>query len=144
MQHPNFIQSYFHGTKADLQSGKPIVPGHPANYGARIARYVYVTSNLNVAIWAAELAQGKNPSRIFVVEPIGTIENDPNLKDKKFPGNPTNSLRSNQGFIVVAEVVGWMRHSEEEVREAREKVEAALKMGAPILEKEPGDGGNGV
>lgn len=93
-QHPNFIQSYYHGTKADLSVGEVVVPGYDSNYGVRKAKFVYATSNLNVAIWGAELAVGAGPGRIFVVEPIGTMENDPNLTDKKFPGNPTNSFRA--------------------------------------------------
>ena len=93
-QHPTFIQSDYHGTKADLRVGDVFVPGHDSNYGTRNAKFVYVTSNLNVAIWGAALAVGAGPGRIYVVEPIGTMENDPNLTDKKFPGNPTNSFRA--------------------------------------------------
>jgi hypothetical protein len=133
-QHPNFIQSYFHGTKASLRVGDLVVPGNNANYGERKAKFVYVSSNLNVAIWAAELALGDGPGRIYVVEPVGTIENDPNLTDKKFTGNPTNSFRTLEGFKVVAEVKDWQGHPPEEVKAAREKVELALKNGAPIIE----------
>lgn len=133
-QHPNFIQSYFHGSKASLSVGELIVPGNNANYGERTARFVYASSNLNVAIWAAELATGDGLGRIYVVEPVGTIENDPNLTDKKFPGNPTNSFRSREGFRVVAEVKGWQGHPPEEVRAARDKVDQALRNGAPIIE----------
>ena len=103
-QHPNFIQSYFHGTKVNLSIGDLVVPGNNANYGERKAKFVYASSNLNVAIWGAELAVGDGPGRIYVVEPLGPIENDPNLTDKKFPGNPTNSFRAREGFKVVAEV----------------------------------------
>ena len=134
VQHPNFIQSYFHGTKAHLRVGDLVVPGNVANYGERKAKFVYASSNLNVAIWGAELAVGDGPGRIYVVEPVGTIENDPNLTDKKFPGNPTNSFRAREGFRVVAEVSGWPGHPPEEIRAAREKVDLALKNGAPIIE----------
>ena len=134
MEHPNFIQSYFHGTKANLKVGDRIVPGNNANYGERKAKFVYASSNLNVAIWGAELAVGEGHGRIYVVEPIGGIENDPNLTDKKFPGNPTNSFRSREGFNVVAEVKDWRGHPAEEVKAAREKVDQALKAGAPIIE----------
>ena len=95
---------------------------------------MYASSNLNVAIWAAELAVGDGPGRIYVVEPLGTMENDPNLTDKKFPGNPTNSFRAREGFKVVGEVKDWQGHSPEEIRAAREKVDLALKNGAPIIE----------
>jgi hypothetical protein len=133
-QHPNFIQSYFHGTKASLRVGDLIVPGNNANYGARKAKFVYASSNLNVAIWGAELAMGDGLARIYVVEAIDTVENDPNLTDKKFPGNPTNSFRAREGFRVVGEVKDWQGHSPEEIKAAREKVDLALKNGAPIIE----------
>jgi rifampin ADP-ribosylating transferase len=133
-QHPNFIQSYFHGTKSDLSIGALVAPGNSANYGQRKAKFVYASSNLNVAIWAAELAVGDGPGRIYVVEPMGTIENDPNLTDKKFPGNPTNSFRSQAGFKVVAEVMDWQGHPPAEITAARDKVDLALKNCAPILE----------
>lgn len=132
--HPNFVQSYFHGTKRNLKVGDLIVPGHDANYGERRSKFVYASSNLNVAIWAAELAMGEGLSRIFVVESVGAIENDPNLTDKKFPGNPTNSFRAKEGFKVVAEVKDWLGHPIEEIKAAREKVDLALKNGAPIIE----------
>ena len=133
-QHPNFIQSYFHGTKSNLRVGDLIVPGNDANYGQRKAKFVYASSNLNVAIWGAELAVGDGPGRIYVVEPIGTIENDPNLTDKKFSGNPTNSYRAQKGFQVVAEVTDWQRHPPDEIKAARAKVDLALMNGAPIIE----------
>lgn len=133
-QHPNFIQSYFHGTKASLRTADLIVAGNDANYGERKSKFVYASSNLNVAIWAAELAVGDGPGRIYVVEPVGEIENDPNLTDKKFSGNPTNSFRARDGFRVVAEVKGWRGHPAEEIKAAREKVDLALKNGAPIIE----------
>ncbi len=133
-QHPNFIQSYFHGTKVNLRIGDFVVPGNNANYGERKAKFVYASSNLNVAIWGAELAVGDGPGRIYVVEPLGSIENDPNLTDKKFPGNPTNSFRAREGFKVVAEVKNWQGHPPEEIRAARDKVELALKNGAPVIE----------
>jgi hypothetical protein len=132
--HPNFIQTYFHGTKSQLNIGDLVVPGNNANYGERKAKFVYASSNLNVAIWAAELAVGDGAPRIYVVEPMGPIENDPNLTDKKFPGNPTNSFRCRNGFKVVAEVSDWQGHPADEIKAAREKVDLALKNGAPIIE----------
>jgi rifampin ADP-ribosylating transferase len=134
-RHPNFVQSYLHGTKRAFAIGELVVPGHAANYGARTSKYVYASANLNVAIWGAELAVGDGPGRVYVVEPLGSVEDDPNLTDKKFPGNPTNSYRSREGFRVVAEVRGWQGHPPEEVQAARAAVELALKNGAPILEE---------
>jgi rifampin ADP-ribosylating transferase len=133
-QHPNFVQSYFHGTKCSLTVGEQIVPGYAANYGERTSKYAYATSNLNVAIWGAELALGNGPSRVYVVEPLGPIENDPNVTDKKFPGNPTNSFRARDGFTVVAEVLHWRGHAPDEIRAAREGIELAMKNGAEIIE----------
>lgn len=133
--HPNFIQSYFHGTKANLSVGEIIVPGNNANYGDRKAKFVYASSNLNVAIWGAELAVGDGPARVYVVEPVGTIENDPNLTDKKYPGNPTNSYRARGGFNVVGEVRNWQGHPPDEIKAARERVDLLLKSGAPIIEE---------
>ncbi|MEZ4650989.1 MAG: NAD(+)--rifampin ADP-ribosyltransferase [Candidatus Eisenbacteria bacterium] len=133
-QHPNFIQCYFHGTKSNLSVGDLVVPGNDANYGQRKAKYVYASSNLNVAIWGAEMAVGEGPGRIYVVEPIGPIENDPNLTDKKFSGNPTNSYRAKEGFKVVGEVKDWQGHPSAEIKAARERVDLALENGAPIVE----------
>jgi hypothetical protein len=133
-QHPNFIKSYFHGTKRTLTIGDLIVPGNEANYGQRKAKFVYASSNLNVAIWAAELALGEGPGRVYVVEPMGAVEDDPNLTDKKFPGNPTNSYRAREGFKVVAEVKAWRGHPPDAIKAARESVDLALKNGAPIIE----------
>ena len=121
-------------TKVNLSVGDLVVPGNHANYGERKAKFVYASSNLNVAIWGAELAVGDEPGRIYVVEPLGPIENDPNLTDKKFPGNPTNSFRAREGFKVVAEVKNWQGHPPEEIRAARDKVDLALKNGAPVIE----------
>lgn len=88
-------QQFYHGTKAHLKQGDLIGPGYNSNYGTRKkARYVYLTATLNAAIWGAELAHGEGPGRIYIVEPTGSIADDPNLTDKKFPGNPTKSYRN--------------------------------------------------
>ena len=83
-------QQFYHGTKADLKQGDLIKPGYNSNYGKRKkAAYVYLTATLDAATWGAELALGEGPGRIYIVEPTGPIEDDPNLTDKKYPGNPT-------------------------------------------------------
>ncbi len=103
-----FAQTYFHGTKADLKTGDLIEVGFNSNYGQKKnAKYIFLTATLDAAIWGAELAFGKGPERIYLVEPTGAIEDDPDLTDKKFPGNPTKSYRSTHPFRVVGEVKNW-------------------------------------
>jgi hypothetical protein len=130
-----FSQSFFHGTKADLTLGDQIVASYNSNYGERPqAKYVYLTSNLNAAVWGAELAIGEGPGRIYVVEPTGSFEDDPNLTDKKFPGNPTNSYRTRDPLRVAGEVIGWQGHSPEEIKLRKENLERLLQNGAKIIE----------
>ena len=106
--------SFFHGTKADLKVGDFIITGKKKNYNDdRESKYVYFAGTLEAAIWGAELAEGDSKARIYVVEPTGDYENDPNLTDKKFPGNPTKSYRSKQPLKIVAEVIKWEGHSPE-------------------------------
>ena len=100
-----FAQTYFHGTKADLCIGDLIAVGFASNFGHRNeARYVFLTATLDAAIWGAELALGDGRERIYLVEPTGPVEDDPDLTDRKFPGNPTRSYRSTHPFRVVGEV----------------------------------------
>lgn len=99
-------QTLYHGTRADLQLGDLIAPGYRSNYGKRKkATYVYLSAALDAATWGAELAAGDGPGRIYIVEAMGEIFDDPNLTDKKFPGNPTKSYRSREALKVVGEVM---------------------------------------
>ena len=99
---------YFHGTKVALRTGDRIVPGHASNYGAgRPAGWVYMTARLEIAVLAAELAGGDGSALVYVVEPEGEVEDDPNVTDKKFPGNPTRSYRTQGALRVLGEVTGW-------------------------------------
>src|SRR5690606_12628380 len=99
-----FDKSFFHGTKADLKPGDLIVAGKDSNYVPNYeSKYVYLTSNLSVAVWGAELASGESSCRIYVVEPTGRIEDDPNVTNKRFSGNPTRSFRTREPIRVVAE-----------------------------------------
>lgn len=125
MSNPVFPgRSFFHGTKANLKPGDLIQAGYNSNYGKReMAAYVYLSGTLNAAIWGAELAFGEQPGRIYVVEATGAIEDDPNLTDKKYPGNPTLSYRSKDPLRVIGEVVGWQGHPEEELNNMKAKVE---------------------
>jgi rifampin ADP-ribosylating transferase len=105
---------FYHGTKADLHIGDLLVPGHSSNYGqgAR-ANFVYFSAAMEAAIWGAELAQGGGKGRIYAVEPTGGYEDDPNLTDKKYPGNPTLSYRTREALRIIGEVEQWKGHSQE-------------------------------
>lgn len=119
-----FAQTYFHGTKADLKIGDLIEAGFNSNYGQRKnAKYIFLSATLDAAIWGAELAFGDARERIYLVEPTGEIENDPDLTDKKFPGNPTQSFRSTQPYRVVGEVTVWQGHPTEQVNTMKEQLE---------------------
>jgi rifampin ADP-ribosylating transferase len=88
-------ERYYRGTRANLQPGDLIETGYNSNFGSgNGAKYVYLTATADAAVWGAELATGEGPGRIYVVEPTGPIEDDPNLTDKKFPGNPTRPSRT--------------------------------------------------
>lgn len=111
-----FAQTYFHGTKAELEIGDFIAVGFNSNFGQRKnAQYIFLSATLDAAIWGAELAVGDGPERIYLVEPTGEIEDDPDLTDKKFPGNPTKSYRSKEPFKVIGEVRSWQGHPAEQV-----------------------------
>jgi rifampin ADP-ribosylating transferase len=120
---------FFHGTRADLKPGELIQPGHSSNYTERRSPWVYFSETLNAATWGAELAKGEGAGRIYEVEPTGPFMDDPNLTDKKFPGNPTKSYRSREPLRVVGEVRDWQGHAPGEIQ--------AMKDG--IAGKEPID-----
>lgn len=127
---------YLHGTKADLAPGDLLVPGRESNFEAgRIMRHVYVTKTLDAAAWGAELAIGERPARIYVVEPTGALEDDPNVTDQRFPGNPTRSYRSSEPIRVVSELTGWVGHPSEQVQTRREALAELRRAGrATILD----------
>lgn len=109
--------TYFHGTKAQLSIGDYITPGHNSNYGTgKEASYIYLSGTLDAAIWGAELAKGEGKERIYLVEATGELEDDPNVTNKRFPGNPTLSYRSTSPFLVVGEVGDWLPHPAEQVQ----------------------------
>ena len=115
-----FARQYFHGTRADLKPGDLIAVGHASNFGTgRPLSWVYVAGTLDAAIWGAELAAGEGRERIYVVEPTGSIVDDPNVTDKRFPGNPTLSYRSREPLRIVAEVTQWRGHSPEQVAQMK-------------------------
>lgn len=130
-----FSQTFFHGTKANLKIGELIKIGVNSNYRQKKkAKYIYLTATLDAAIWGAELALGEGRERIYLVEPTGDIENDPNLTDKKFPGNPTMSYRSKHPFKVVGEITIWRGHSPEQVKAMKDNIERAKQLGIEAIE----------
>ncbi len=115
---------FYHGTKANLNPGEFLEPGFSSNYGEqKKANFIYFTATMDAAIWGAELAVGNKPGRIYQVEPTGTYENDPNLTDKKFPGNPTRSYRTKQPLRVMGEVLEWEGHSPEVLQNMLDSLE---------------------
>jgi rifampin ADP-ribosylating transferase len=126
---------YLHGTKAELAVGDLLVPGRESNFEpGRTMNYIYFTATLDAATWGAEFALGDGPGRIYLVEPTGAFEDDPNVTDKKFPGNPTQSFRSPEPLRVVGEVLDWVGHSPEALSAMRDGVEAAMRRGAAAIE----------
>ena len=129
-----FAQTYFHGTKTDLKVGDLIEVGFNSNFGERInAKYIFLTATLDAAIWGAELSFGEGHERIYLVEPTGPIQDDPDLTDRKFPGNPTKSYRSTHPFKVVGEVTIWQGHPPEQVRAMKEGLARLKEQGINSL-----------
>lgn len=119
-----------HGTKADLKVGDLLVPGRASNFQAeRTMNHVYVTATLDAATWGAELAAGDGRGRIYIVEPTGEVEDDPNVTDKKFPGNPTHSYRTRDPVRIVGEIIDWVGHSPEKLNAMRERLDELKRAG---------------
>ena len=129
-------QQFYHGTKADLKPGDLIEPGGPPNFGKRerITTYVYLTATLDAATWGAELSLGEGPGRIYIVEPSGPITDDPNLTDKKYPGNPTKSYRSREPLRVTGEVTDWRGHSPQELKAMKDGLERLERLGVEPID----------
>lgn len=126
---------YLHGTKADLAVGDLLVPGRESNFEAdRVMNYVYFTATLDAAVWGAELARGEGRGRIYIVEPTGALEDDPNVTDRKFPGNPTQSFRSREPVRVVGELVEWVGHPPENLEAMRASIEELKRTGKAQIE----------
>src|SRR5260221_11401951 len=104
---------FYHGTKADLKPGDMLSGGYSSNYRERRSPWIYFSETLHAAAWGSELARGEGPGRIYVVEPTGPFMDDPNVTDKKFPGNPTKSYRSRDPLRVVSEHLDWVGHTSE-------------------------------
>ena len=122
--------AYLHGTKADLAVGDVLVPGRRSHFGGgRTAGHVYVTMTLDAATWGAERADGEGRGRIYVVEPTGDLEDDPNVTDRRFPGNPTRSYRTKDPVRVVGELLDWVGHPPEQVRTMKEHLAELDRQG---------------
>jgi len=127
--------TFYHGTKADLAVGDLIRPGFGSNFAERGLKHIYFSATLEAATWGTELAKGEARGRIYIVEPTGPFEDDPNLTDKKFPGNITASYRSLDPLRIVGEVEDWVGHSPEQLQTMRDNL-ARLKAegNATIIE----------
>lgn len=123
-----------HGTKADLKPGDLIEPGRASNYGKRDdAAFVYLTATLDAATWGAELAIGEGRGRIYIVEPTGPFEDDPNLTDKKFPGNPTRSYRTRAPLRITGELTDWQGHSPEQLQAMKDGLARLAAQGIEAI-----------
>ena len=129
-----FAQSFFHGTKADLKVGDVIKVGHNSNFlEAGALSWTYFSATMDAAIWGAELSKGDGPERIYVVEPTGSIEDDPNLTNKRFPGNPSMSYRSREPLLIVAEVTDWQGHPAEQIQQMKKGLDRLKAEGANVI-----------
>lgn len=126
---------YLHGTKAGLRVGELLVPGRESNLAeGRTMNHVYFTATLDAAVWGAELASGAGRGRIYLVEPTGPFEDDPNLTDTRFPGNPTQSFRSREPLRVVGELTDWVGHPPAQLQAMRDALESLQRQGAAHID----------
>ncbi|MBX0315286.1 NAD(+)--rifampin ADP-ribosyltransferase [Planococcus glaciei] len=124
---------FFHGTKAQLAVGNLLEAQNQSNYQNKKSNYIYFTATLEAAKWGAELAATDAKERIYLVEPMGDFENDPNLTDKRFPGNPTRSYRSKSPLKIIAELGAWERHTDEEINHMLSSLKALREQGKAII-----------
>lgn len=125
---------FFHGTKASLSPGDLLEPGRRANFGEnRTAGHIYFAATLDAAVWGAELSVGEGPGHVYRVEPTGPFHDDPNLTNKRFPGNPTRSYRSKDPIRVVEEVA-WDPHSPEVLQHMRDSLAALRARGEDVID----------
>ena len=121
---------FYHGTKANLIVGDLLMAGYESNFGDRDkANYIYLTATIDAAIWGAELAIGEGKGRIYIVEPTGIIDDDPNLTDMRYPGNPTRSYRTREPLRVIGEVFDWRGHPDEMLQNMSDRLEKLNRQG---------------
>lgn len=126
--------AYLHGTKADVAVGDLLVPGRFSNYeDGRVMNHVYVTQTLDAAVWGAEMARGEGRGRIYIVEPLGPLEDDPNVTDKKLPGNPTRSYRTREPVRVIGEITDWTGHTDEQLKAMRDGLADLKRRGLDVI-----------
>lgn len=129
-----FKQTFFHGTKADLKLGDLIETGYKSNFGNRNnSKFIFLTATLDPAIWGAELAIGNGRERIYLVEALGELEDDPDLTNQKYPGNPSKSYRSTQPFRIVGEVTIWQGHTDEQIINMKKGIQDLNSQGITSL-----------
>lgn len=134
MAEPLDTGPFFHGTRAHLRVGELLTPGFPSNYRPEVVmNHVYFTSRLDGAGLAAEIISGDGPPRVYEVEPLGAFEDDPNVTDKKFPGNPTRSFRSTEPLRIVAERIDWTRLTPEALAVWRQRLTVMRAEKAEII-----------
>ena len=126
-------QIFYHGTKAELAVGDLLAPGYGSNFAERELKHIYFSATLEAATWGAELARGDGRGRIYIVEPTGEFEDDPNLTDKKFPGNITASYRSVEPLRVIGEVENWVGHTAEQLQAMRDGLARLKEQGAAVI-----------
>ena len=127
--------TFYHGTKVGLSVGDLIRPGFGSNFVERGLKHIYFSATLDAATWGAELAKGSGRGRIYIVEPTGEFDDDPNLTDKKFPGNMTASYRSLDPLRIIGEVEDWVGHPPEQLQQMRDNIARMKAEGtATIIE----------
>jgi len=132
---PDAGATFYHGTRSDLAVGELLVAGWAGNYGTdQPLSWIYFSAALESAIWGCELAQGEARERIYIVEPTGDWFDDPNLTDKKFPGNPTRSYRSRAPLRIVGEVESWTPHAPDMLAAMKANIERLKAEGAEIID----------
>lgn len=126
---------FYHGTKAGLGVGDLLVPGYGSNFeNHRISNNIYFSATLDAAVWGAELARGDGTGRIYIVEPTGPFEDDPNLTNKRFPGNLTKSYRTREPLRIVAEVEAWEGHPQAVLQAMRDGLAKRERQGLATIE----------
>ena len=125
--------AFLHGTRAELRPGDLLEPGRDSNFRDVPLRHIYFTRTLDAAAWGAELAVGEGRPRVYVVEPTGDWFDDPNLTDKKFPGNPTRSYRSRAPLRIVGEVETWEPHAPEVLAQMKANLAKLKAEGKDVI-----------